>query len=566
MPRRDASAGCTTRGSIARSGSATSRAAACRTWLDPTRARGRSRAGARIVAATVDARLLVARRARRARCATDFGDSGTVDLRVGLRNAPLEIARLRGDVAARRRERRDRRRLGDRRQQPHRRRERRGARVRRAHRRAAVDVGSRAAGLDRSRLRDVARAARARTGAANAWSVLAADPARDLVFVPTGSASPDYYGGERLGDNRYANSIVALRASTGKVVWPFQTVHHDLWDYDNASPPALVTVRVRRPRARRRAAGDEDRAAVRARPRDRRADLAGRGAARAALDDPRRGGVADAARERDRSAARRSGSRADSVWGATDADRARVPRAIAALRNDGPFTPPSFEGSLAAAVEHRRRALGRRRVRSVDADRRRADEHHRRGRAAHPARATRFARAGGTGNRIGGEFAPHARHAVRRCTASCSSCRASTPCTPPPFGALVGVDLRRGAIALARAARRPMPCPVGRARRAQPRRRDHDRGRADVHRRDDRPPPSARSRRETGRELWRDAAGGGQGDADDVPRRGGRQYVVISAGGDDGGAFGDERRDRGVRAAGDEVRAMAQTAGDSSRT
>jgi quinoprotein glucose dehydrogenase len=80
------------------------------------------------------------------------------------------------------------------------------------------------------------------TGTANAWSILAADPARDLVFVPTGSAAPDYYGALRLGDNRYANSIVALRASTGKLVWSFQTVHHDLWDYDNAAPPALVTL------------------------------------------------------------------------------------------------------------------------------------------------------------------------------------------------------------------------------------------------------------------------------------------------------------------------------------
>jgi len=56
------------------------------------------------------------------------------------------------------------------------------------------------------------------TGAANAWSILAADPERDLVFVPTGSAAPDYYGVLRLGDNRYANSIVALRASTGALV------------------------------------------------------------------------------------------------------------------------------------------------------------------------------------------------------------------------------------------------------------------------------------------------------------------------------------------------------------
>jgi quinoprotein glucose dehydrogenase len=83
----------------------------------------------------------------------------------------------------------------------------------------------------------------ARTGAANAWSVIAADPARNLVFVPTGSPSPDYYGGERLGDNLFANSIVALNASTGKRVWHFQTVHHDLWDYDVAMPPILFDVR-----------------------------------------------------------------------------------------------------------------------------------------------------------------------------------------------------------------------------------------------------------------------------------------------------------------------------------
>lgn len=80
------------------------------------------------------------------------------------------------------------------------------------------------------------------TGGGNAWSILVADPERDLVFVPTGSPAPDYYGALRVGDNRYANSTVALRASTGELVWAFQTVHHDLWDYDNAAPPALVTI------------------------------------------------------------------------------------------------------------------------------------------------------------------------------------------------------------------------------------------------------------------------------------------------------------------------------------
>jgi len=82
-----------------------------------------------------------------------------------------------------------------------------------------------------------------RTGAANAWSIIVADPLRGLAFVPTGSASPDYYGGQRPGDNRFSDSLVALRAETGEFVWAFQTVHHDLWDYDVASPAVLFDVR-----------------------------------------------------------------------------------------------------------------------------------------------------------------------------------------------------------------------------------------------------------------------------------------------------------------------------------
>src|SRR5690606_24273768 len=60
-----------------------------------------------------------------------------------------------------------------------------------------------------------------RAGAANAWSIMSVDAGRDLVFVPVGSASPDFFGGERLGDNRHANSVVALRGSTGELVWAF---------------------------------------------------------------------------------------------------------------------------------------------------------------------------------------------------------------------------------------------------------------------------------------------------------------------------------------------------------
>lgn len=79
-------------------------------------------------------------------------------------------------------------------------------------------------------------------GAANAWSIMSVDPERGLVFVPTGSASPDYYGGLRPGNDKWADSVVALHAETGTLAWGFQLVHHDLWDYDTAPPPLLTTL------------------------------------------------------------------------------------------------------------------------------------------------------------------------------------------------------------------------------------------------------------------------------------------------------------------------------------
>lgn len=81
------------------------------------------------------------------------------------------------------------------------------------------------------------------TGAANVWSTITADTERGLVFLPVGSASPDHYGGTRPGANLFSGSVVALDARTGERKWHFQTVHHDLWDYDVAAPPILLTVR-----------------------------------------------------------------------------------------------------------------------------------------------------------------------------------------------------------------------------------------------------------------------------------------------------------------------------------
>jgi quinoprotein glucose dehydrogenase len=79
-------------------------------------------------------------------------------------------------------------------------------------------------------------------GHANVWAPMSADEERGLLFLPTGSASPDYWGGRRPGNNEHANSVVALRAETGELVWSFQTVHHDLWDYDVPAQPTLARV------------------------------------------------------------------------------------------------------------------------------------------------------------------------------------------------------------------------------------------------------------------------------------------------------------------------------------
>ncbi len=80
----------------------------------------------------------------------------------------------------------------------------------------------------------------ANTGAGNVWAPMSVDEERDLVFLATGSASPDYFGGTRPGENRYANSLVALRGASGEVVWQFQLTHHDLWDYDLPAQPILI--------------------------------------------------------------------------------------------------------------------------------------------------------------------------------------------------------------------------------------------------------------------------------------------------------------------------------------
>ncbi|RCR66247.1 pyrroloquinoline quinone-dependent dehydrogenase [Larkinella punicea] len=183
------------------------------------------------------------------------------------------------------------------------------------------------------------------TGAANAWSVISADAERDLVFIPTTSPSPDYYGGERLGKNANASSIVAIRASTGKVVWSYQTVHHDIWDYDNAAQPLLFSYDQNGKPVPAVAVGTKmghvfilhRETGVPLLPVEERrvpaSDIAGEEA------HPTQPFPATLPL---------LGLQKPEAWGLTPDAKAAAQRRIAALRYEGPFTPPSLKGTLVA--------------------------------------------------------------------------------------------------------------------------------------------------------------------------------------------------------------------------
>jgi quinoprotein glucose dehydrogenase len=283
------------------------------------------------------------------------------------------------------------------------------------------------------------------TGGANAWSVLAGDPERDLVFVPTGTAAPDYYGVLRLGDNRYANSIVALRASTGELVWSFQTVHHDLWDYDNAAPPALVTI-VRN--------GVEIPVVLQATktgmlfvlhretgepmfPIEERAVPASRiPGEESSPTQPFTSAIAPLSPHQ---------LSIDEVWGANEEDRAACRAIIARLRNEGIFTPPDTRGTLVLPSNIGGAHWGGlawdpvRRIAVIPVNRVAAEVQL----IPRDSVNLRDARAESDRLNLGYEYnvmsgTPYIMR--RRILLSPSG----LPCTPPPFGTLVAVDLDSG--------------------------------------------------------------------------------------------------------------------------
>ncbi|UCC70981.1 MAG: pyrroloquinoline quinone-dependent dehydrogenase [Gemmatimonadota bacterium] len=208
-------------------------------WVDPEGREGEA-CQKRIFFATLDARLL-ALDALTGRPCQGFGDSGEVDLKVGV--GEVEIGEYEvtsppvalGDVVIVGSAQGDNRRVdvesGD----------VRGFDARTGELRWSFQPVPRAP--DRPGWDAWQPEQARRVGAGNAWAPLSSDPERDLVFLPTGSAAPDFYGGERLGNNAFANSVVALRASSGELLWHYQVVHHDLWDYDIASQPTATTIR-----------------------------------------------------------------------------------------------------------------------------------------------------------------------------------------------------------------------------------------------------------------------------------------------------------------------------------
>jgi quinoprotein glucose dehydrogenase len=277
-----------------------------------------------------------------------------------------------------------------------------------------------------------------RTGAGNAWSTISVDAERGLVFVPTGSASPDYFGGIRKGDDKWANSVVALKAPTGEFIWGFQVVHHDLWDYDVASQPTLftwknktpaiaITTKMGRVFVLNRLNG-KTLFPVEERPVPR-SDIPGE---EAWPTQP--SGISTVP----------EGLKPSDAWGLNEEERKWCEERIKAARSEGIFTPPSLQGTIvfpgnAGGVNWSSSAFDPQRhllimntnhlamwVKLIERDKLAGVYNDR------------------EQNRMKGEFARQTGAPYGMYREAFLSPGHGLPCTPPPWGAIVAVDLFSG--------------------------------------------------------------------------------------------------------------------------
>ena len=283
-----------------------------------------------------------------------------------------------------------------------------------------------------------------RTGAGNAWAPISVDPLNELVFVPTGSASPDYYGGMRRGPGPYADSLVVLHAKTGALAWYFQTTHHDLWDYDNPCQPLLCTIRRN---------GVEIPAVV-------------QGTKRGILfifnrltGEPLFPITEKRVPQSDVPGEQTSPTQpfpalppplvpqsftADDAWGIVYFDRKKCRTRIEGLRNDGVFTPPSLKGSIqvpgntggmnwsGAAFDPERQLLVTN-VNNMAAE-------------VHLIPRAEFTERQNNSRGFDLEFAPQLETPYGMSRVFMRSSFPGLICTPPPWGSLVAVDLSSGQI------------------------------------------------------------------------------------------------------------------------
>jgi quinoprotein glucose dehydrogenase len=277
----------------------------------------------------------------------------------------------------------------------------------------------------------------------NAWNVFSVDPERGLLFVGTGNPSPDFWRGPGVREelDHYGSSVVALRGATGEVVWHFQTVHHDLWDYDVAAPPALIDL-------------DVDGRRV---PAVAQATKMGF----LFLLDRETGVPLHPVEERPVPASELFGPwlsptqpfpthppplhpvtlGPDDAWGLTPLDRAACRRRIESLRSEGIYTPPSLEGNvvypgvaggtnwggLAFDPERQIAVVNQSRMPTVERLVPRAET---KGLKGDPPRRLIFPQRG----------APYALEQ------SVLVSPLGVPCSAPPWGTLVGVDLAAGEV------------------------------------------------------------------------------------------------------------------------